>query len=78
MQRMPGERTLVRVYIGSWLSCSRIVPFDSLIHEVRAIDKELSQMFEYFPQPFLPDAVRLVNAVRAYNGRGNPTRSPIM
>ncbi len=65
-KRMPNESTRICVWIDGVLWRLRIVPFDSLIQEVGKIDNELSRMSDYFPSPFRPEAVRLVNAVRAY------------
>jgi hypothetical protein len=64
LKRLPGERTYIQVLIGEkiWRRC--IVPFDSLVHEIRKIDQDLSNKFDYYPEPFLPDVIRLVKDVR--------------
>lgn len=67
-QRMPENRILIRVWIGSSLWRWRIVPeeenFSSLLRAVAEIDRNLDHTCDYSEGPFFPEVKRQVESIR--------------
>lgn len=63
-----GNKILVRVLIGPCLWRLWIVPeeenFSPLLSAVAEIDRDLSDKFDYFEGPFLPEIIRKVESIR--------------